>query len=89
MLVLLGLYLAAHAGNPADALALVWLIITGIIVGAVALWRRRARRAPKATAEAAVGVCISQPLMPVPTLRDAYQALPDHAKRVLGIPVQR
>ncbi|RJG55393.1 hypothetical protein D0Z70_08260 [Sphingobium terrigena] len=85
-IIMVSLYLVATLDRT-DTQTALGLSVVGII-GACAifagrsLWRRlRRRRAAKA---AFVTVCIRSPLLPVPTLQQAYAALPAHCWVVLG-----
>ena len=86
MLAALGLVFLAHADDPTYRVALVWLTIAVGIAGVVALLQRRAPVAKSRTGKASpVTVCVDRPLLPVPTLKHAYLAMPDHCRVVLGI----
>lgn len=86
MLMLLGLCFATHASDPLYAGALVWLVLAVGIAALVAVVRNRLKHWPAARAkDAPVAICIRQPLMPVPRMRDAYRALPSHCRILLGL----
>ena len=86
MLAAIWLFCLANADDPLDRLALVWLTVVSIVIG-IALLIRRVRRTPRgSTAKGqSVAVCVSGPLLPVPSLKNAYRALPEHCLIVLGI----
>lgn len=73
----------AH-GAPAAIAALVMLMVPILLIaGLRRLWRRTRRHRPR-DQNMTVSVCVSGPLMPVPTLNEAYRRLPDYCLRVLG-----
>jgi hypothetical protein len=80
------LYCFAHSDQPAYALALGWLVIGAAIIAIVGLCRRLRRRTAKRSAGTDLAtVAIRRPLLPVPSLEAAYQALPAHCKQLMGI----
>ena len=85
MLAAIWLFCLANADDPLDRLALVWLTVAGIIIG-IALLSRRMKTTLRGNVKGqSVAVCLSGPLLPVPSLKNAYRALPDHCRTVLGI----
>lgn len=86
VIVAAALYLVATLDrvDTQNGLALMALVGIAASIGFVlrVLFRRRARtRAAKA---ARVTVCVRKPLVRVPTLQQAYAALPDHCRAVMG-----
>lgn len=76
-------YVAAHADQPSYGFALGWMVIGLAVLVAAMLWRkRRPRRAPP---NDLATVIIRRPLMPVPSLQEAYRRLPPYCLRLLGI----
>ncbi len=86
MLGALGLFFAANANDPVYGAALAWLMIAIVITGLVALLRGRGRSSPsRHPASGTVSICVGGPLMPVPSLKQAYLSMPDHCRVVLGL----
>jgi hypothetical protein len=84
LLVGCGLFFATQANDPVYAMALAWLILTGVIVllvWAVLAWRKRPGRVRAAEP---VRVCLKGIAMPVPSLRTAYRALPAYCARLVN-----
>ena len=82
-----GWYLAAHQDQPGYAAALAWLVVGIGLLPVLWLGRMLARRARRRSTErrrkaAPVAIC-ARPVMAVPTLDAAYQALPEHCHRLL------
>ena len=85
MLAGIGLFLLANASDPLYRIALAWLVAAVAIAGLAGLiWRPKAARRHR-DKTVAVTVCVGVPLMPVPSLRQAYRAVPEHCLTVLGI----
>jgi hypothetical protein len=85
MLILLGLFFAANARDPAYAGALIWLVLACAIAAVVAAVVKR--RQPKPAGEAqsqAVTICTHKPLLMMPTMLDAYRALPPHCQALFA-----
>lgn len=88
----LGVYLDANRDQADHELALDWLVGSGFVLLVVALavlrfrstarpfWARR-RRAGRSDA---VSICVRRPLMRVPDLTGAYEALPPHCWTVMN-----
>lgn len=86
-------YFSPATDQPGHVMALVGIAGAGVVAAVIsgivavmraiirALARRRARHAPRT---AAVAVCIARPLLPVPSLTDAYRALPAYCWRILS-----
>ncbi|MBO9712635.1 hypothetical protein [Sphingomonas sp.] len=77
---------AQHGGGQAVVGVLMLLAAPLLLFAGLAklwAWARRRRRGGSAR-DGVVAVCIRRPLIPVPTLRDAYRGLPDHCRQVLG-----
>jgi hypothetical protein len=76
-------YLASQTGRPGYDLALGWLVLGGVamlVVAILAKWRKVRRARPiKATV---VTVVVKGPVLRVPTLAEAYRALPEHCMRI-------
>lgn len=89
LLAAVGLFCFANADDPLDRLALAWLVVAVAIAGLGSLIWRIIRPAIGPRNRDTVRVCVTGPLLPVPSLKHAYLALPDHAKQVLGLPVRR
>jgi hypothetical protein len=88
--LLLGLFLYANREQPEYGAAFAWLVVGGVFVAVVLLIRRGRRGAgvggspPRAAAQMeVVTICTRKPLIAVPDLRRAYEALPEHCWRVL------
>ncbi|MGB3927803.1 MAG: hypothetical protein WBL20_02460 [Sphingobium sp.] len=85
-LAAIGLYLVATLDRTdtqnAIGVMLVWLIGVGVFFAGRSLWRKK--RAAKQAKDDPVTVCVRTPLLPVPTLQQAYAALPAHCWVVLG-----
>ncbi len=83
---LLTAYLALTQDQPGHGLALGWMaavaIVAVIVMTARVLFRRIRRAAPRKAAT--VRICVTKPLLPVPSLRDAYVALPPYCQQLLG-----
>lgn len=85
-------YPGSTIGQPGDAAAmvgimgaaLVTLILTGIVAVIRAIMRAVARRRARDAVQAPVRVCVNGPLLPVPSLADAYRALPSYCWRILS-----
>ena len=79
------LYALANLGDPQIQLA-VTFIAAGLMVGVVIKLRGRSgwsrRRAPRA-AKSKVATIAARNGLPTPTLRHAYQALPDYCQRLI------
>jgi hypothetical protein len=90
--VALAVFLSAHPDRPGYALAFNWLMGGGIcaLVGWLALRRLRSTArpfwAPKRREREAdvVGLSVRSPLIRVPDLKGAYDALPEHCWRALN-----
>lgn len=90
--IILGLILLAVLGGVAQeggsqaVIGVLILLAAPLLFFAVLarLWRwfRHRRRAKSAQVEP-VTVCVTRPLMPVPSLRDAYHGLPDHCHMLM------
>jgi pheromone shutdown protein TraB len=87
LVIVMAMFFAANANDPAYAAALGWVIIGGPIAAIAALIvRRRQRSTNRRTArDGTVEICIARPLVPVPTFRGMYQSLPAHCWRALDI----
>lgn len=88
----IGYHLYSNADQPGYQFGLAWLVGgLGILMllGLFRLIRRAIRALPggqsrrKARAET-VSICVWRPVMAVPNLKRAYEALPGHCRRVLG-----
>lgn len=85
IIVVLFAYCYAHAGDPAYAFALGWLVVGSAIFGGALLVRRlRGARARRPAAMPVVAVCVRRPVMPVPDMATAYRLLPEHCQRLLA-----
>jgi hypothetical protein len=88
-LILTVLYLLANGSDPTCRLALGWITVCTVGCG-IAAWamRGRAKHATGKVAPAAksqpVTICVTAPLLPVPTLKNAYSAMPPYCRKVLG-----
>lgn len=80
-----GLFAAAHLDDPQIqiAMALIGLAFTLLLGAAIfrrlgigGLWRRQA------SSNDAVAIVVCRPLMPVPSLEQAFRALPEHCQRL-------
>ncbi|EQB16945.1 hypothetical protein [Sphingobium lactosutens] len=65
------------------AISLLWMVGVVAFFAGRGLWRRL-RRTRRATAGELVKVCVRKPLLRVPSLQQAYAALPDHCRAVMG-----
>jgi hypothetical protein len=82
-LALVLLYCAGNLDDQLCRLALVWTVIVVSIFGGSRLVMRN-RPAARSKSKAAVfEICIGGPLMGVPSIKDAYRALPRHCQTVL------
>lgn len=85
-IALVAVYVAAHADQPDYALALGWMMLVAVVGGMVALWRlaRRGSVARAKTAPAdAVAIC-ARPVVRVPSLAGAHQAMPAYCHRLMA-----
>lgn len=91
--MVLGLILLALLGGVAQqggsqaVIGLLMLMAASLLLLAVLarLWRCfRHRRRVRAARVQPVAVCVTRPLKPVPSLRDAYRGLPDHCRTIMG-----
>lgn len=76
-------YLSSHTDRPGYDLALGWLVLGGIamlVVAILAKWRKVRRARPIKTT--VVTVVVKGPALRVPTLAEAYRALPEHCMRI-------
>lgn len=86
-------YFLATIEQPGHALGAglvsIWLVLAALY-GLLRLMRvgGRSSRARRAKAPAPVALAIGRPLLPVPNLQAAYEALPDHCWRVLNAPAE-
>lgn len=90
LVIILFVYLVENRHEPGYDLALGWLVIgsAAAVIGG-GLWAlvrrlRRPRRRAGGDWEYAQ-ILVQRPLMPVPDLRSAYENLPPHCQRLLGI----
>ena len=86
LVALIAGYLALTLDQPGHALGLGWMIAVGIVVSIALAVRALARRRKRSKAKAAatVSICVSKPFLPVPSLHDAYGALPPYCQRLMG-----
>jgi len=87
--LLLGAFLITHRDDPDYAAALGWLLAMVALAALVGLARlgARSRRAARAAAPREpelVTVCVTKPLIGVPSLQAAYEALPEHCWRAIN-----
>lgn len=76
-------YLASQSDRPGYDLALGWLVLGGVamlVVAILAKWRKARRARPIKTT--VVTVVVKGPVLRVPTLAEAYRALPDYCLRM-------
>lgn len=89
-----GFYLYRNGDQPGFQFAQAWLGIglgALLLVGLIFLGRRAIRSFPGSrrrptTRHAIVAICVGRPVYPVPSLKGAFDALPAHCWRVLGVP---
>jgi uncharacterized membrane protein YeaQ/YmgE (transglycosylase-associated protein family) len=85
-LVVVALYMVATLDRMETQGALALMVVAAIgstiLIVARKIWRRR--KQVRAIRMPIVGLCIRGPLLPVPTLQQAYRALPAHCWDVLG-----
>lgn len=84
LLLVMGLYMASHADQPGyrTGLALMLIIVVG---GSIALLARRVfqRLAQHRSSRTnTVTICIRRPVVAVPSLAQAFNALPDYCQRL-------
>lgn len=87
LVVAAGSYLAQNQHIPGYRLALGWLILVsaGVVLfglGRVVVKAARRTGGAKTVDPGAVTICVAGPVMPVPALREAYRALPEHCRKL-------
>lgn len=87
LVIAASLYALANLGDPDIQIAVEFFLTALIVWGLARLLRlvpgRGAKRADRRGQEPVVTLAIRAPLMPVPTLHQAYAALPEHCQWLL------
>jgi hypothetical protein len=93
VLIVLGVGYALHSNpdEPGYRIAFYWLVggSAALLFACLVRFTRRAGGSANGhhlAAGSAVEVCVGRPLMSVPNLKGAFDALPAHCWRVLGVP---
>lgn len=73
-------YMAAHSDVANYRLGLVLMVAVGLIGGIILLFKRRREQQASSPAgpAAPVSICVNTPILPVPSLAQAFSALPEH-----------
>ncbi|MEA3015191.1 MAG: hypothetical protein QOD42_3736 [Sphingomonadales bacterium] len=89
MLVPVIFYLYTNRDVPEHRIALICigaslaLLVVSMLVDMLR-WARRGIRRRQAAATQPVAICVRRPVLPVPDLQRAYEALPDHCWRTIN-----
>lgn len=87
LVLAMGFYLYAQREQPGYAFAFGWMVVGGMVGGLVLLvcaLRARAGRKGRRMSDEPVTIC-ARPLLPTPPVRRAYDALPEHCRRILDV----
>jgi hypothetical protein len=73
-------YMAAHSDVASYRLGLALMVAVGLIGGTILLFKRRKGQQSSSPAGpmAPVSICVNTPILPVPSLAQAFAALPEH-----------
>ena len=83
LIIGVGYYLFTQSSSAEYAFALGWMVFVPLAALGFLLWRWLKRRRIAQAYARPVAVCIAKPAITIPTLEQAYEALPAHCWQVL------